>query len=274
MKSMINIKSSGEVIAEELRVYHAGFDDCEKGYGFGPLIRDHYLIHFVVRGKGIFQNNRVKREIGPYEAFLITPNMTTYYEADSSDPWSYYWIGFHGREAGDMMKNLGLSSSNPVITFNQEIATKLNDLVKRENRTYIEYLKLRGELCIILAELATMNSVDVHKKDLKESYIDGVKDFIEMNYSRQITVDDMANHVGINRSYLSRLFKSYEGCAPKEYLLEYRLFKAKYLLEQNNSVAVVARSVGYTDPYTFSKAFTRRVGISPKQYTIKYRENL
>lgn len=273
MKSMINLSTAGEVLKEECRVYHAGYEECEVSYGFGPFVRDHYLIHFVVSGKGKFTCNDQEWDLKTGETFLITPGVRTYYEADANEPWTYYWIGFHGKEARELIKRLGYAVNKPTRTFDPESTVpQLKHIISCENRSYEEHLKLRGLLFILLSHMMEQNNDDLAISDYKRDYVEEVKEYIEMNYSRQIRIDQIASHIGIDRSYLTRLFQKYEGCSPKEFLLEYRLFKAKYLLEQFHSVGDVARSVGYSDAYAFSKAFSRGVGCSPRYYQKQTRE--
>ena len=96
-------------------------------------------------------------------------------------------------------------------------------------------------------------------------------DFINNNFTNNIKVTDIANYVGLNRSYLSSLFKKSLNLSPQEFLLKFRMNKAYELLKNPKlSVGDVSRSVGYMDPLTFSKTFKKYSGYSPKQY----RENI
>lgn len=67
-----------------VKVYYCGREDCEKGHFFGPAVRSHQLIHFVLKGKGIYRTEYGEYEIKEGEAFLIRPGEVTYYRADRS----------------------------------------------------------------------------------------------------------------------------------------------------------------------------------------------
>ena len=74
----------------------AGEEACEPGHSFGPAVRRYTLIHYVLRGKGMYYayGNAYPVEAG--QAFLILPDEVTTYAADREDPWHYQWIGFEG----------------------------------------------------------------------------------------------------------------------------------------------------------------------------------
>ena len=85
----------------ELMPTSIGQEDCGPGHSFGPGERNTYLIHYVLRGCGIFCVGGRKYHVGTGEAFLICPRELVYYEADAKTPWSYMWIGFSGFKAAE-----------------------------------------------------------------------------------------------------------------------------------------------------------------------------
>lgn len=105
------------------------------------------------------------------------------------------------------------------------------------------------------------------KDDLRQVYVERAKDYIASSYSYPITVEDVADYTGISRSYLFRAFQAYQKQSPKEYLTEYRIRQACHLLRETGlSVASIAYSVGFEDNLYFSKAFKKKMQMSPSQY--------
>lgn len=99
------------------------------------------------------------------------------------------------------------------------------------------------------------------------TYIQTTIQFIRQKYSDPIRIQDIADYCGLNRSYLTRLFKHATGYTPQEYLAQYRINQAKQLLEENGlSIQHIAYCVGYNDSFTFSKLFKRQTGFSPSDY--------
>lgn len=73
--------------------------------------------------------------------------------------------------------------------------------------------------------------------------------------------------IGIDRSYLSGIFKEVMKMSPQEYLLHYRVEQAEILLkETDRKIGDIAELVGYADAMTFSKMFKKYKGMSPQQY--------
>ena len=71
-----------------------GYQHCEKSHSFGPAVRNHWLLHYVVSGCGIFNISGKTHHIKAGDMFCIPPFVETYYEADCQNPWYYIWIGF------------------------------------------------------------------------------------------------------------------------------------------------------------------------------------
>lgn len=98
-------------------------------------------------------------------------------------------------------------------------------------------------------------------------YVDGAVTFIHRHYGENISQTDVAGKIGISSSYLSRIFKENLNIGFMEYLNNYRLEKAKVLLEQGKlSNKAIALLCGFQDDGYFSKVFKRHAGMTPKEY--------
>ena len=97
-------------------------------------------------------------------------------------------------------------------------------------------------------------------------YIDEAVLLMTNNYERPITVTDVATAIGLDRSYFARLFRERLGISPHEWLLRYRMERARVLLGTDLKICEVARSVGFEDALYFSRRFREHFGISPKEF--------
>ena len=93
-----------------------------------------------------------------------------------------------------------------------------------------------------------------------------VQAYVHEHYSETIHLSDLANLVGLNPSYLTRVFKKTLGMPPHQYQTNVRLLAAKRLLKTHHSLVEIAHSLGFSDQSHFSRAFKRRYGLTPRQY--------
>ena len=105
-------------------------------------------------------------------------------------------------------------------------------------------------------------------RDLKTGgLIKRAKDYIKLNYSRSITLEDVAREINVSPQYLSKLFKDETGENFIDYLTSMRIRIAKNLLEGDEmSVKEICFSIGYSDPNYFSRTFKKIVGVTPTEY--------
>ena len=73
----------------ELSIFNCGLERCAPGQTWGPGIRDHYLIHLVVSGKGTFEVGGQTFAVAPGDLFFARPNQLIRYTADEQQPWEY-----------------------------------------------------------------------------------------------------------------------------------------------------------------------------------------
>lgn len=90
---------------------------------------------------------------------------------------------------------------------------------------------------------------------------------IEERYSQELTLTDMANAAELSPNYFCRYFKKIAGCSPVEYLIDYRLNTAAYMLTTTeDTIADVSLACGFNDTSHFIKFFRRKKGVTPRRY--------
>ena len=91
--------------------------------------------------------------------------------------------------------------------------------------------------------------------------------FIQQNYTRSFSLEELAETIGVSKSYLSRIFKTDTGISLWDYLNRYRIQKAKeLLLFTDESITAIAADVGYEDVGYFGRVFREIVGCSPRAF--------
>lgn len=256
----------------DLYIYQCGAESCPGSHSHGPAVRDHYLIHYIHSGKGIFQTGDTTYHLKAGDGFLICPDIVTFYQADENDPWRYSWVGFHGLKAESYLLEAGLTAESPIFEYAED--DYIGNCFYEMAEAY--YLKRGGSvkrmayLYLFLYKLIETNTKELFynsSESRHDAYINGALQFIETNYSRNITIDMLSRYVGLNRSYLNSIFKASLGKTLQQYLMEFRVRKACELLENNNlRIGDIAHSVGYSDQLLFSKVFKRIQGVTPSEY--------
>lgn len=128
---------------------------------------------------------------------------------------------------------------------------------------YLEWSKsIFGKICSLLSD-ASSNSGEASSN----KYIQLAKEYIEKNFADNISRDSVAQHVHINKDYLTRLFKEETGDNILNYINKCRIDEAKRLLENGNvNMSILALKVGFSSRNYFSTVFRKYTGMSPEQY--------
>ena len=256
--------------SDDLYVYCCGISQTLPGHSFGPALKPHFMIHFVMNGKGSFNIGGKTYPLEKGYGFLIVPDELAYYVSDETDPWTYVWVGFGGKRAEQIVSQLGLSLQQPV--FKSDSGSAIYDLVKdmMEHNTFSveDSLRRNGLLSLFLSVIASGISVTQRSDEGSANYyVTKAQAFVRSNYCNPIKVTDIANYVCINRSYLYTLFEKTLGISPQQYLTSYRIAKATELLQLTQlPIESIAISCGYQDPLVFSKAFRQEKKMSPSAY--------
>lgn len=240
----------------------------------GPCVKSFYLIHFILEGEGTFMVNNLTYRLKKGQGFLIEPDYQVTYISDEASPWSYVWIGFSGREAGEMLHSIGLSQENPI--FACEHGDKLKkyvfDMLAHNYSNRADTYRLTGMLYLFLSVIAKSQQTKMETPS-GNTYVNHAIAYIQNHYSISVSVEEISDYVGINRSYLSSLFKEYTGMSPVKYLQNFRITRAQHMLTVTDiSVESIALSCGYQSPEAFHKIFRQLTGMSPKAFRREKRE--
>ncbi len=236
-----------------------GEEACAPGHSCGPTMRSYYLLHYVRRGLGRFECPRGKFTVRAGEFFLIYPGEITCYTADPEQPWEYIWIGFRGTLA-ERLDDL----PSPVGTLPPELFTELYAAARDG---FSRWGGAREEFIASVIHRICAELFSVWKSE--NDYVRRAENYIRAMYMEDITVEQIADSLSLNRRYLSRIFKKKHGIPMKEFLTRVRIEQAKGLLAEGFSVAESGALCGYPDPANFSKMFKAYCGTAPLTYRRK-----
>lgn len=260
----------------DLTLYQHGWEKCESLHSYGPAIRNHYLFHYIISGKGILESNNsqdktIKYHLSQGKGFLITPTQVNTYYADKDNPWEYVWVEFDGIHAEEFLERAGLTLDQPIYTpkkseFGNTLYSEMLYIAQHGNESS---LNLIGHLYLAIDILIKSSATTPAMRggNLKDFYIREAISFIEQNYKREITIEDIAQCCNLNRSYFGKIFKDTLQITPQEFLIHYRMTKAVEMLKFTNmNIKDISMAVGYQNQLHFSRAFKKEYSISPKEW--------
>lgn len=230
---------------------------------FGPGVRNSYIIHYVLSGKGYFNANAVSAGQG----FFITPGMHEHYYPDPKEPWEFLWVISDDQKMVNLFETLNADQGSGIFDYAyvSQIKALSSFLVQNNNKTYNGFEML--ELFLKIFKFQHKNDLQTQPKTNAEIYMHAAEKYIRSNLHRSLTVSELTGFLGITQPYLYKIFKENFSKSPKQYILEQKLDLARTLLKHTDlSITHIANSVGFPDVLSFSKCFRSKLGISPQNY--------
>ena len=264
------------IIGQEssLPLFVNGIGGCDWQY---HVIRDegfpHNQINFCVGGCGKLFVDGKEYTIEPKTSFFLPPHVPhEYYTVD--DIWVNHWITFDGEYVDELMKNLGFNK--PFVVYHDD-TTKFEYLWSKMLRS-IKDDKIYGgcyasgflyEYLIEYYRIHNRNEV-INLHERANTYLQ-IIEYIELNYSKDITLKMLANLVQVSEQHLCKIFKEQFQMRPFEYITRFRIQKAKQLLtDRSLSVQEVAAMVGFHDCSYFCRIFKESEKITPRAFSHIY----
>lgn len=245
-------------------VYYCGCERCAAGHFWGPAVRGQYLLHYVQAGTGTYTVGGETYTLHAGECFLIRPGERTVYRADRKDPWTYMWVAFDGFDAAEILRRTG---------FVGRYTAKVADTGRFEScmRSMIAELAEDSPFQVMSSFYGAMavleRSAGGAPFSREHEYVDKAVGYMKTHYSYPIRIRDVARFIGIDRTYLYRIFSASERMSPKQYLMQVRIDAAKkMLLSGRYSVGETALSCGFSDAASFCSRFKRVTGMTPKAF--------
>lgn len=239
---------------------------------FPRHFHDTYVIRVQERGVEEFHYRGASHRSPTGSLVVIHPGEVRTGRGISDEPWTYRamypspdLVREIASQFGDRDRSLPYFPS-PVV-FDRQLARALFRLY-RILEVSREPLERQTAFARTIALLIQKHSDRDYVKPLRPAKraINLARDYIEDNYTENLSLTDLANTVGLNRFYLLRAFSKEVGLPPHEFLTQVRIDHAKKLLADGLPIADVALQVGFVDQSHLTNRFRRFVGLTPKEY--------
>ena len=224
--------------------------------------------HIVNSGVGIIEYEGKKIKAGPGTMFVFWADTEVKYYDSPDTPWDYTWFWLAGKSSQRVLSLAGLTPDKLVYDISDcpNFITTIHSISECfENRNFSLFYPMAAAWMIVDAlmnELSDKNNLVRVEGIAKASRI-----IIETTPLSGVSVDTLAEHFGVNRSTIFRLFKNAFGISPKEYIDKLRFEKACQLLSNKNlKIKEIANSCGFDNQCYFSTAFQKHFGMTPSHW--------
>ncbi|MGE7090489.1 AraC family ligand binding domain-containing protein [Lysinibacillus sp. NPDC048646] len=262
----------------EIRTVYLDSDLNIEAYRFKGIMQkfpahfhEYYVIGFIEEGQRYLVCKGEEYIINPGDLLLFNPYDTHSCEQIDGKTLDYRCINVTPETMKKMV--LGINGNECLPNFNQnvlyhsELVTDLRELHLKisqdENELKKEelFLYLLEELIQSYSDLTILPTASETSHEIKTVCI-----YLEENYTKTITLNDLSTLVGWSKYHLLRTFTKKMGISPNSYLETTRVNHAKKLLEQGIKPIEVTFLTGFSDQSHLTKFFKRQVGLTPKQY--------
>ena len=245
------------------------------GYYFdlkkGRILNEYQLL-YLTEGEGTFQStNQKPTRIKEGDLFLLFPGEWHTYHPTEQKGWKSYWIGFKGRNVDDRVRAGFLSPTKPIyhVGFSSEIVHLYDEaFAKAKEEAAYSQQTLAGIVNHLVGLMYSLERNIVLNKDYNYSDImNRARLRIRESLESDLTIQKIAEELGIGYSNFRKLFKEYTGIAPAMYQQELRLQRAKEMLSTTNlSIKEIAYRLNFDSPDYFSAKFKIKTGRRPSEF--------
>lgn len=225
---------------------------------------------YCEKGRGEVVINHKRSLISPGQGILIYPNEPHCYYAVQEE-WIVSFMGFEGNNCVEILKTLHMHESGVyqfaqknIFRSYQDTILNLKKMPRRQRERELSVLCY--DFLLTLSENVRFLSLSVMTEG--NETVQKLISYMEENYDRAISMDDLANEVNLSRGYMQTIFKREMHHTIGKHLNMIRISRAKIMLVQypERNVADIAQKCGFESPSYFGMLFKRETGKTPDQY--------
>lgn len=276
MKPTRDVRTIKQIDTFNVKIDHIGIDRHSYLRTDNPPITN-YGFFCIFEGKGKYFLNGKIFDIEKGDVVFIPRGMIYSTCSEPDAPFYHYYLCFNGPDAKSLIARTGFSVDSPVIHTNDDVVKrKLQKIFKLLSRpTYTYIMKANLTLFEIFCYFFQNNKKNDAFGNEKIKYVRQTEDIIHEEYNKGITVDAIARRLKLNRTYLSNIFSTIKGVTIKQYILEYKIDRAKQLIAAGKlSMLQIAQEVGFNDSVNFYRQFKKATLVSPKAFQSQLKQDM
>jgi AraC-like DNA-binding protein len=240
--------------------------DVEKGRELNE-----YQLLYITEGEGVFRSTH-QREVHLKEGdlFLLFPGEWHSYHPLPDQGWKSYWIGFRGQNMDDRVAAGFLSTNKPIyhVGFSSEIVRLYKSAYDTAiaEAAYSQQL-LAGIVNHLIGIMYSLErNIELNKNKEHVDMVNRARLRIREALESPLTIQQIAEELGVSYSNFRKLFKEYTGLSPAIYQQDLKLQRAKELLSTTDmSIKEIAYQLNFNSPDYFSAKFKIKTGRKPSE---------
>lgn len=246
-----------------------------------PLHKHNSICEIVLiyKGSGTYLLNNKRYSIKEGDVCFYNQGDLHEISSNATTEIGDYCLGITNLQKIGLKTNQLISSNDPVVRHSGNLFPTLKNLCEDmySLNNLNEYGNLSAQLLcasfiIITSQLSSFTDTkDISSKDIL--FISRIFDYLNTNFTKKFTLNDIAKYLGCSSSYISHLFKKTTGLTPIQYTIRRRIgFAQTLLISTDLSVTHIATEVGYENANYFINSFTKIIGMTPIRYRHFYLE--
>lgn len=243
------------------------------GYYFdvnkGRILNEYQML-YQPEGEGVFSSRHVKNmPIKAGDLFLLFPGEWHSYHPTKG--WKSYWIGFKGKNVDDRVKAGFLSPEKPIyhVGYSGDIIKLYEEAYKTaaEEAAYSQQT-MAGIVNHLIGLMYSLQRNIILNKDREHvEMINHARQLIREALEEDLTIQQIAEEMGVSYSNFRKLFKEFTGISPAMYQQDLRLQRAKEMLSATDlSIKEIAYRLNFESPDYFSSKFKIKTGLKPSEF--------
>jgi len=229
-----------------------------------------YQLLYLPEGEGVFHSANVhEAELKEGDLFLLFPGEWHSYHPKSERGWKSYWIGFKGKNIDDRVRAGFLTPRKPIyhVGFSDDIVKLYRQAYDTalQEAAYSQQL-MAGIVNHLIGMMYSLErNIELSKRNWNHvDLINRSRLRIRESLEQPVTIQQIADEMGISYSNFRKLFKEYTGLSPAIYQQDLRLQRAKELLSTTDlSIKEIAYRLNFESPDYFSAKFKVKTGRRP-----------
>jgi len=247
-----------------------GQSSQSSSYQINQQAMKHHCLIYCQTGEFTIKSNGKVEQIKRGDIVVKSPEQSIEVMANNNQKHSYYWINFTGNLANDFAQRLLMKMDSGIAHVGD-----LNNIFKdfdgllalgQKGYTATNVIHAVHVLQQALSFLALQLRLNAFNKSSNFD-LEAIEKLMRSNLHLDLNLDTLAHYSQLSKYHFCKKFKELTDSSPIQHFINIKMQKACFELDNStDAIKKVAESLGYNDPYYFSRLFKKTVGMSPKQY--------